>query len=66
MNTKEMNRGATTRRRRTAPQKERSDALQDVVFLPPQPFRRNRFLLRLATIAAVVLAVVAQVVGKLC
>lgn len=58
MDTKEMNRSASSRRRRTTPKRERSDALQDVVFLPPQPFRRNRFLLRLATIAAVVLAVV--------
>lgn len=32
--------------------------LQDVVYLPPKPFRRNRLLLRLATVAAVVLAVV--------
>lgn len=63
MNTKEMKRRAPARRgsgtggprREAASQKE---PLQDVVFLPPQPFRRNRFLLRLATVAAVVLAVV--------
>jgi cell division protein FtsQ len=65
MDTKELSRraparrnpGSAGRRRKPAPQKEHN-ALEDVVFLPPQPFRRNRFLLRLATIAAVVLAVV--------
>lgn len=63
MNTKEMKRRAPARRssgtggrRREAD--SRQEPLQDVVFLPPQPFRRNRFLLRLATVAAIVLAVV--------
>ena len=31
---------------------------QDVVYTQPKPFIRNRFLLRLATVAAVVLALV--------
>lgn len=32
--------------------------LQDVVYMPPKPFMRNRLLLRLATVAAIVLALV--------
>ena len=66
MNTKEMKRRSPARRspgsgdgqRRRDSGSERSDAMQDVVFLPPQPFHRTRFLLRLVTVAAVVLAVV--------
>lgn len=63
MNTKEMNRRAPARRgsgnggrRREAASHQ--EPLQDVVFLPPQPFHRSRFLLRIATVAAIVLAVV--------
>ena len=38
------------------PETERSPA-QDVVYMPPVPLNRKKFLLRLATVAAVVLAV---------
>lgn len=38
--------------------KEEPRPLQDVVYIPPKPFMRNRMLLRLATVAAVVLALV--------
>lgn len=41
-----------TRRRNTTAQK----AQQQIVYTPPKPFNRNRFLLRLATVVAVVLA----------
>ena len=40
------------------PEKEAPRPLQDVVYMPPKPFMRNRLLLRLATVAAVVLALV--------
>lgn len=43
---------------RAAKSNEPPKPLQDVVYLPPKPFQRNRFLLRLATVAAVVLAMV--------
>jgi len=42
-----------TRQRR---QVRRNTADRDVVYIPPKPFNRNRFLLRLATVVAVVLA----------
>ena len=50
---------ATTRKRRsrTAERKKPSIA-QEVVYLPPKPFSRNRLLLRLASVVAVVLALV--------
>ena len=38
--------------------KERKLKDSDVVYTPPKPFKRTRFLLRLATVAAVVFAVV--------
>lgn len=38
--------------------KEAQRPLQDVVYMPPKPFMRNRLLLRLATVAAIVLALV--------
>lgn len=38
--------------------KEEPRPLQDVVYMPPKPFMRNRLLLRLATVAAIVLALV--------
>ena len=38
--------------------KESERPLQDVVYLPPKPFQRRRFLVRLATVAAVVVAIV--------
>ena len=47
-----------TRRRRTPAKKEKRSIAQDVVYLPPKPFSRNRLLLRLATVVAVVLALV--------
>lgn len=40
------------------PEREAPRPLQDVVYIPPKPFMRNRLLLRLATVAAVVLALV--------
>lgn len=48
---------ARRRRNRTAERKKPSIA-QDVVYLPPKPFSRNRLLLRLASVVAVVLALV--------
>ncbi len=39
-------------------EKEAPRPLQDVVYMPPKPFMRNRMLLRLATVAAIVLALV--------
>ena len=46
--------------RTAAPQKkaEQVSATPDVVYLPPKPFSRNRLLLRLASVAAVVFALV--------
>lgn len=38
--------------------KEAPRPLQDVVYMPPKPFMRNRLLLRLATVGAIVLALV--------
>lgn len=38
--------------------KKQSRPLQDVVYIPPKPFMRNRLLIRLATVAAIVLALV--------
>lgn len=40
------------------PRKERKLRDSDVVYTPPKPFQRGRFLLRLATVVAVVLAIV--------
>lgn len=43
------------------PKKAESESprpLEDVVYMPPKPFMRNRLLLRLATVAAIVLAMV--------
>lgn len=40
------------------PEKEAPRPLEDVVYMPPKPFMRNRLLLRLATVAAIVLALV--------
>lgn len=39
-------------------EKEPPRPLQDVVYTPPKPFMRNRVLLRLVTVAAIVLALV--------
>lgn len=63
METKEKRRPAPARRnassnRRSVKPKETTRPLQDVVYLPPKPFNRHRMLLRFATVAAIVLAVV--------
>lgn len=63
MNTKEKVRRAPSadRPRRpatTAKSKEQPKPLQEVVYLPPKPFQRNRLLLKLATVAALVIALV--------
>ena len=49
--------GSTQRRKRPV-RRERKVRDTDVIYTPPKPFQRGRFLLRLATVAAVVLAVV--------
>lgn len=53
---------ASSTNKATAPRrkivKEEPRPLQDVVYIPPKPFMRNRLLLRLATVAAIVLALV--------
>lgn len=48
----------TQRRRRTQKPAETKRIIPEVVYLPPKPFSRNRLVLRLATVAAVVLAVI--------
>lgn len=63
MDTKEKRRQPSARRsgangRRSQKPKETARPLQDVVYLPPKPFNRHRMLLRLATVAAIVLAIV--------
>ena len=48
-----------TAARRPRKQLEKKTSIaQEVVYLPPKPFSRNRLLLRLATVVAVVLALV--------
>ena len=54
---------AATRTRRSGESRSRKEqepkrVIPEVVYLPPKPFSRNRLVLRLATVAAVVLAVV--------
>ena len=51
---------ATTKPRATSkkPKPQQVKATPDVVYLPPKPFSRNRLILHLATVAAVVLALV--------
>ena len=61
MDTKERRRGqrpspAKQKKPQAANRRERKLRDSDVVYIPPKPFRRGRFLLRLATVAAVVLA----------
>lgn len=46
----------TTRKRKNVGETPRP--LQDVVYMPPKPFVRNRIILRLVTIAAIVVALV--------
>ncbi len=45
-------------KRRSTPQEEPVRTTPDVVYVPPKPFNRSRLLLHLATIAAVVIAVI--------
>ena len=61
MDTKERRRGprpspAKQKKPQAATRRERKLRDSDVVYIPPKPFRRGRFLLRLATVAAVVFA----------
>lgn len=62
MQTKEKNRmhvtGKTVRRKRTADSRPSKDPELQIQYTPAKPFNRNRFLLRLATVAAIVLALV--------
>ncbi len=61
MDTKDKNRlhvmGNRTRRKETATSRPQKQNVQ-ILYTPAKPFNRNRFLLRLATVAAVVLALV--------
>lgn len=47
-----------SQKRQQQPVQEKSQPLPDVVYTPPKPFSRNQLLLRLATVVAVVLALV--------
>lgn len=63
MDTKEKHRSVSSQRdasarRHSARPKESIRPLQDVVYLAPKPFNRHRILLRSATVAAIVLAIV--------
>lgn len=66
MATKEQERIRTARRRPTTTGKKTASSkavqqrrpAQDVVYIPPKPFNRNRMLLRLVTVAAVVVALI--------
>lgn len=57
MSTKEKT-GRAPVKPRKKPEKEAPRPLQDVVYMPPKPFMRNRLLLRLATVVAIVVALV--------
>lgn len=57
MSTKEKVQNAPVKTKKK-PEKEAPRPLQDVVYMPPKPFMRNRLLLRLATVVAIVLALV--------
>ena len=46
---------------KTKTEKEAPRPLQDVVYIPPKPFMRNRLLLRIATVAAIVVALILAV-----
>ena len=63
MDTKDRRKGPrpapkTAQQRRKPAKKERRLRDSDVIYTPPKPFKRGRFLLHLATVAAVVLAFV--------
>ena len=48
----------SSEKQRPVPKEPEMKATQDIVYMAPKPFSRSRFLLRLATVAAVVLALV--------
>ena len=50
--------GNPSRRKASAGKRHRKEPQIQIVYTPAKPFNRNRFLLRLATVAAVVLALV--------
>ena len=50
-----------TRTREPGQKKPEKRTASDVVFMPPKPFNRNRFLLHLATVAAVVIALLMSI-----
>lgn len=50
-----------SRTREPGQQRPEKKTAPDVVFMPPKPFNRNRFLLQLATLAAVVIALLLSV-----
>ncbi len=56
MDTKERTRPVRRRTKKTAPEEKRTSP--EVVYTPPKPLNRNKLLLRLATVAAVVIALV--------
>lgn len=57
MDTKEKERGTSAPPKRKKA-KEQPKPLQDVVYIPPKPFMRNRLLIRLASVVAIVVALV--------
>lgn len=57
MDTKDKARGTSAPPKRKKA-KEQPKPLQDVVYIPPKPFMRNRLLIRLASVAAIVVALV--------
>ena len=58
MTTKDRNRTQTNARRRKASRRPVREGQIEIQYTPAKPFNRNRFLLRLATVAAIVLALV--------
>lgn len=62
MNTKDKKRlhvvGKPARRRPASPKRPKKEAETQILYTPAKPFNRNRVLLRLATVAAVVIAIV--------
>lgn len=60
MTTKETERRRRPAERRRPPQEAQKPhrSTPEVVYLPPKPFNRNRLVLRLVTVAAVVVALV--------
>ena len=58
MTTKDRNRTQSNTRRRNSSRRPVKEGQIEIQYTPAKPFNRNRFLLHLATVAAVVLAVV--------